>query len=104
MAEKWSGAPRRHRLPTGFSNATVDQQRYLFCCRHECGGHSDEFNGSAVDLNKWVFENGWARDIDCIHETRFIDFRGQPMTFAELEDEWRDSLPEPGGYRDYQTR
>jgi LPS export ABC transporter permease LptG len=35
-------------------------------------------------LNKWVFENGWARDIDGIHETRFVDFRGQPMTFAEL--------------------
>ena len=35
-------------------------------------------------LNKWVFSNGWSRDIDGIHETKFVDFRWQTMTFAEL--------------------
>lgn len=37
-------------------------------------------------LGKWVFENGWSRDIQGIHETRFVDFQGQTMTFAELTE------------------
>ena len=37
-------------------------------------------------LNKWVFENGWSRDIDGIHETKFDDFRGKTMTFPELTE------------------
>lgn len=37
-------------------------------------------------LKKWVFENGWARDIEGIREKRVVDFRGQPMTFAELTE------------------
>ncbi len=37
-------------------------------------------------LNKWVFENGWSRDISGFHETKFLDFRGQTMTFPELNE------------------
>jgi LPS export ABC transporter permease LptG/LPS export ABC transporter permease LptF len=37
-------------------------------------------------LNKWVFENGWARDIVGIRETKVLDFRGQTMTFPELTE------------------
>jgi LPS export ABC transporter permease LptG/LPS export ABC transporter permease LptF len=37
-------------------------------------------------LNKWIFENGWSRDIDGIHETHFEDFRGKTMTFSELTE------------------
>lgn len=37
-------------------------------------------------LNKWVFENGWARDIAGIRETYVADFRGGTMTFPELSE------------------
>jgi LPS export ABC transporter permease LptG/LPS export ABC transporter permease LptF len=37
-------------------------------------------------LNKWVFENGWRRDISGIYETKFDDFRGQTRTFNELTE------------------
>ncbi len=37
-------------------------------------------------LNKWVFENGWSRDLNGIHETHFEDFRGKTMTFPELTE------------------
>lgn len=41
-------------------------------------------------LNKWVFTNGWSREIDGIHEKKIDDFRGATMTFADLT--------EPPGY------
>jgi LPS export ABC transporter permease LptG/LPS export ABC transporter permease LptF len=37
-------------------------------------------------LNKWVFENGWSRDISGNSETKFVDFRSQTMTFNELTE------------------
>lgn len=37
-------------------------------------------------LNKWVFENGWSRDINGIQETRLDDFAGQTKTFPELTE------------------
>ncbi len=37
-------------------------------------------------LNKWVFENGWSRDIEGNQETWFNDFRGKTATFAELTE------------------
>ncbi len=37
-------------------------------------------------INKWVFENGWSRDIRGDRETKFVDFRGQTMTFNELTE------------------
>ncbi len=37
-------------------------------------------------LNKWVFENGWSRDLVDDRETLFNDFRGKTWTFAELTE------------------
>ena len=37
-------------------------------------------------LKNWVFENGWAWDIDGSRVTLFDDFRGQTRTFQELDE------------------
>lgn len=37
-------------------------------------------------LNKWIFENGWRRDLSGMVETRFDDFRGQTRTFNEIKE------------------
>lgn len=41
-------------------------------------------------LNTWIFQNGWARDIDGIRVTKYTPFPGQTATFSELN--------EPPGY------
>ena len=41
-------------------------------------------------LQKWVFENGWAREFGPKGGEKFLDFTGQVMTFPELDEhpEW----------------
>jgi LPS export ABC transporter permease LptG/LPS export ABC transporter permease LptF len=37
-------------------------------------------------LKKWVFQNGWVRDLDGIRETAFQPFTGSTMTFPEINE------------------
>jgi lipopolysaccharide export LptBFGC system permease protein LptF len=37
-------------------------------------------------LKKWIFTNGWSREIDGIEEKKFDDFRGMTQTFPQLTE------------------
>jgi len=41
-------------------------------------------------LKTWIFQNGWYRELNGVHETRFENFSGEARSFAELN--------EPPGY------
>jgi LPS export ABC transporter permease LptG/LPS export ABC transporter permease LptF len=37
-------------------------------------------------LQAWIFENGWSRDFEGLHEKKFSNFTGQATTFKELTE------------------